>query len=164
MGRANIGRWQSLVKLLEDPEESIRLAVVEELQAEVKTIPLKPVVWQALNDPELSVRRLACKLPIRLKFAEMQTLRGCLDAASMQNAPQRAESAIYLLIQSGQRGMRTALGRAAESLVRDTYWLTLQGSALKDLALQKIHRAPLPDSCSRHFRKPPSLFWNGSSG
>jgi CRP-like cAMP-binding protein/HEAT repeat protein len=124
-----------LVKLLEDPEESIRLAVVEELQSEVKTIPLKPVVWQALNDPDLSVRRLACKLPIRLKFAEMQILRGCLDASSMQNTPQRAESAIYLLIQSGQRGMRTALGKAAESLVNDTYWLTLQGSALKDLAV-----------------------------
>lgn len=126
---------EHLVKLLEDNEESIRLAVVEELQAEVKTIPLKPVIWQALNDPALSVRRLACKLPIRLKFAELQMLRGCLDANSMQNAPQRAESAIYLLIQSGQRGMRTSLGKAAEALVRDTYWLTLQGSALKDLAL-----------------------------
>lgn len=125
-----------LVKLLEDPEESIRLAVVEELQAEVKTIPLKPVVWQALNDPDLSVRRLACKLPVRLKFAEMQALRGCLDANSMQSAPQRVESAIYLLIQSGQRGMRTALGKVVESLVRDTYWLTMQGSALKDLVLE----------------------------
>ncbi len=130
------GHWAvtSLVKLLEDPEEGIRLAVVEELQAEVNTIPLKPVLWQALNDPALSVRRLACKLPIRLKFAEMQFLRGCLDAASMQSAPYRTESAIHLLIQSGQRGMRTALGKAAESLVRDAYWLTLQGSALKELA------------------------------
>ena len=125
---------QSLVKLLDDPEETIRLAIVEELQAEVKTISLKPVVWQALNDPALSVRRLACKLPMHLNLAEIQTLRGCLDAASMQNAPQRAESAIYLLIQSGQRGMRPAMGRAVEFLVRDTYWLTLQGSALKELA------------------------------
>ena len=125
---------QSLLKLFDDPEETIRLAIVEELQAEVKTISLKPVVWQALNDPALSVRRLACKLPLHLNLAEIQTLRGCLDAASIQNAPQRAESAIYLLIQSGQRGMRPAMGRAVESLVRDTYWLTLQGSALKELA------------------------------
>jgi CRP-like cAMP-binding protein len=125
------------VKLLQDPEETVRLAVVEELQAEVKNIPLTPVVWQAMNDPALAVRRLACKLPIRLKFAGMQMLRGCLDSASMQSAPYRAESAIYMLIQSGQRGMRTALGKAAESLVRDTYWLTLQGSTLKEIAASK---------------------------
>jgi CRP-like cAMP-binding protein len=131
------GHWavQSLVKLLEDSEETIRLAVIEELQEEVKTIPLKPVMWQALNDPDLTVRRLACKLPIHLKLAETQMLLGCLDSSDMQNVPYRAESAIYLLIQSGQRGMRTALGRTAESLVRDTYWLALQGSVLKDLAL-----------------------------
>ncbi|CAG0974190.1 Cyclic AMP receptor protein [Anaerolineales bacterium] len=128
---------QSLVKLLEDPEETIRLAVMEELQAEVMTIPLKPVVWQTLNDPMLSVRRLACKLPIHLKFAEMQALRGCLDVDSMQSSPYRAESAIYLLIQAGQRGMRTALGKAAESLVRDTYWLTLEGSVLRELAAEE---------------------------
>jgi CRP-like cAMP-binding protein/HEAT repeat protein len=136
------GHWavENLVKLLEDPEESIRLAVVEELQAEVRTIPLKPVVWQALNDPDLSVRRLSCKLPIHLRFTEMQALRGCLDAVSMQSFPQRAESAIYLLIQAGQRGMRTSLGKAAESLVRDTYWLTLQGMALKDMAAENPPR------------------------
>jgi len=126
---------QSLVKLLEDTEENARLAVIEELQEEVKTIPLKPVVWQALNDPDLTVRKLACKLPVHLKLAETQMLLGCLDSSDVQAAPYRAESAIYLLIQSGQRGMRAALGRAAESLVHDTYWLTLQGLALKDLAL-----------------------------
>lgn len=126
---------QSLVKLLQDSEENVRLAVLEELQEEVKTIPLKPVIWQALNDPGLEVRRLACKLPIQLKWTEMQLLRGCLDGNAMQNTPYRAESAIYLLIQSGQRGMRTALGKAAESLVRDTYWLTLQGLVLKDLTV-----------------------------
>jgi CRP-like cAMP-binding protein len=129
------GAVKNLVKLLADPEENIRLAVIEELQEEVKTIPLKPIVWQALNDPDLSVRRQACKLPIRLKFAELQMLRGCLDGNAMQNAPYRTESAIYLLTQSGQRGMRTPLGKVAESLVQDTYWLTLQGFALKDLAL-----------------------------
>jgi CRP/FNR family cyclic AMP-dependent transcriptional regulator len=128
---------QGLVKLLEDPEENVRLSVVEELLEEVKTIPLKPVVWQALNDPNLTVRKLACKLPIQLKLAEMQMLRGCLDANAVQNASYRTESAIYLLIQSGQRGMRTVLGKVAETLVQDTYWLTLQGLALKDLALSK---------------------------
>jgi CRP-like cAMP-binding protein/HEAT repeat protein len=128
---------QGLVKLLEDPEENVRLAAVEELLEEVKTIPLKPVVWLALNDSSLAVRRLSCKLPIQLKLAEMQMLRACLDGNAAQNAAYRTESAIYLLIQSGQRGMRTALGKAAESLVNDTYWLTLQGLALKDLALSK---------------------------
>jgi CRP/FNR family transcriptional regulator, cyclic AMP receptor protein len=125
---------QSLLQLLEDPEETIRLAVVEQLLQEVKNIPLKPIAWHALNDSALAVRRLACKLPIPLKLTEIQTLRGCLDTASMQNAPQRAESAIYLLTQSGQRGIRAALGRLVESLVRDTYWLTMQGLALKELA------------------------------
>ena len=38
--------------------------------------------------------------------------------------------------------MRAALGRAAEASVRDTYWLTLQGSALKDLTLED--NPPLP--------------------
>jgi HEAT repeat protein len=133
------GHWatQSLVKLLQDPEPAIRLAVAEELQAEVTTIPLQPVVWQALNVPDLSVRRLVCKLPLRLKFAELQLLRGCLDAASIQNAPYRAESAVYLLIQSGQRGVRTSLGKMAEVLTLDTYWLTLQSLALKELALNE---------------------------
>ncbi len=126
-----------LATLLEDPEEGIRLAVAEELQAEVKTIPLKPVVWQMLNDPSLPIRRLACKLPIRLKFTEMQMLRGCLDDNSIKNSPQRTESAIYLLTQSGQRGMRTALGKATDSLVRDTYWLALQGTALEDMKVAK---------------------------
>ena len=126
---------KSLIKLLEDSEENVRFTVVEELQEEVKTIPLKPVVWQALNDPDLTVRRLACKLPIHLKLAELQMLRGCLDGSAIQNAPYRAESAIYLLIQANPRGMSTALGKAAESLVNDTYWLTLQGLALKELAL-----------------------------
>jgi CRP-like cAMP-binding protein/HEAT repeat protein len=125
---------QGLVKLLQDPEENIRFAVVEELLEEVKTIPLKPVVWQALNDPSLAVRKLACKLPVPLKLAEMQMLRSCLDANSMQSAPYRSESATYLLIQSGQRGMRAALGKVTEILLQDTYWLTLQGLALRDLA------------------------------
>ena len=125
---------KNLIKLLGDSEETIRLSVIEELQEEVKTIPLKPVIWQALNDPNLAVRRLACKLPIRLKWAEMQMLRGCLDAETAQAAPYRAESATYLLIQSNPGGTRAALGKAAESLVRDTYWLALQGSALKDMA------------------------------
>jgi CRP/FNR family cyclic AMP-dependent transcriptional regulator len=133
---------QDLVKLLEDPEENIRLAVVEELQDEVTTIPLKPIIWQALNDPDLQVRRLACKLPIHLKLAEIQMLRGCLDGGVIQNAPYRAESAIYLLIQADQRGMRTALGKAAESLVHDTYWLTMQGLAMKDLAFAKTSPRP----------------------
>jgi len=144
---------QNLVKLLEDSEQNIRLAVVEELQAEVQTIPLKPVVWQALNDPDLSVRRLACKLPIHLKFAETQMLRGCLDASAMQTAPYRTESAIYLLIQSGQRGMRAALGRVAESLVRDTYWLTLQGSALKELAQTENPRHPTARIMFKSFQE-----------
>ena len=145
---------QNLVKLLEDSEQNIRLAVVEELQAEVQqTIPLKPVVWQALNDPDLSVRRLACKLPIHLKFAEIQMLRGCLDGSAMQTASYRTESAIYLLIQSGQRGMRAALGRVAESLVRDTYWLTLQGSALKELAQAENPRRPTARIMFKSFQE-----------
>lgn len=126
----------ALLKLLTDSEEGIRLSVMEELQEEVKTIPLKPIVWQALNDPNLSVRRLACKLPIRLKFSEMQSLRGCLDTASMQSASFRAESAIHLLIQAGQRGMSIPLARVAEYMVKDAYWLNLQGSALMKLVSQ----------------------------
>ncbi len=125
---------QSLLKLLEDPEENIRLAIMEELQAETQSLPLMPLVWQALNDPSLAIRRLACKLPIAIKFTETQMLRSSLDAAAMQAAPLRAESAIYLLIQSRQRGMETLLGKTVESLTHDTYWMTLQGAALKDLA------------------------------
>ncbi|MCA1899121.1 MAG: cyclic nucleotide-binding domain-containing protein [Chloroflexi bacterium] len=127
----------SLLKLLEDPEEEIRLSVVEELQAQAGVIPLKPVLWQALNDPSLAVRRLACKLPLRLTFSALRTLRGCLDVSAAQNAPYRAESALYLLIQSGQRGLRASLGKMVELLTRDTYWLTLQGLAARDLALAK---------------------------
>lgn len=133
---------KSLVKLLEDSEATIRLAIAEELQEEVKSIPLQPVAWQAMNDPELSIRRLVCKLPTPLKFAELQLLRGCLDTSSLQSAPYRAESAIYLLIQAGQRGMSTVLARMAESLSLDTYWLTLQGLALKEFATQETPPRP----------------------
>jgi CRP-like cAMP-binding protein/HEAT repeat protein len=125
---------QNLVRLLEDPEENIRLAVIEELQGDIETMSLKPVLWQALNDPGLDVRRSACKLPILLKRAEMRALWECLEANAIQSAPNRAESAAYLLIRANQSGANAALGRTADALVRDSFWLALQGLALKELA------------------------------
>jgi hypothetical protein len=133
---------QILVSLLEDPEEHVRQTMIEELLEGAESIPLKPVVWQALNDPSPLVRQLACSLPIHLKLPEVRALRGCLETNVLQTAPGRGESAIYLLIRANQAAVSASLGKAADSLVRDAYWLALQGLALNDLA--KVEKAPRP--------------------
>ena len=125
---------QFLLRLLDDPEEGIRLAVVEELEEKIGNPPLKPVIWKALNDPSLTVRRAACNLPLPLGWAEMRLIRDCLESDAIQTEPNRAESAIYLLKRANQSGVRPALSRVAEALIRDAYWLTLQGLTLKEMA------------------------------
>ncbi|MCQ3936031.1 MAG: hypothetical protein DPW18_03170 [Chloroflexi bacterium] len=118
---------QFLMRLLDDPEESIRLAVIEELADDAGDMPLKPVLWKALNDPALEIRRAACALNIHFDRGTLRALWDCLDDEEIN----RAESAIYLLRRAGQRGVSAALGRMADSLIRDAYWLTLQALALK---------------------------------
>ncbi|NOH01937.1 MAG: hypothetical protein HND47_08200 [Chloroflexi bacterium] len=74
--------------------------MIEELADDVGTMPLKPVLWKALNDPALEIRRAVCNLEIRLDRATIRALWDCLDDGELN----RAESAIYLLRRAGQRG------------------------------------------------------------
>lgn len=123
-----------LARLLDDSEENIRLDVIEALREDIERIPLQPVLWKALNDPELSIRRSVCSLPIPLERAELGLLWDCLENDAVQKNPYRAESAVYLLKRGNQSGIRTSLGRLTDSLVRDAYWLTLHGLTLKEIS------------------------------
>jgi len=124
----------NLLRLLDDSEEGIRLAVVDALRDDIQNIPLKPLIWKALNDPGFEIRKAICNLPLRLERAEIVALWDCLNVTGLQENPERAQSAMYLLRRSDQAGVTSALGRMAEASIRDAYWMALQGIALHDLA------------------------------
>lgn len=131
---------QFLMHLLDDHEVSIRRALVEELQEDAAQIPLKPILWKALNDSDLEIRQAGCNLPIRMERADLKSLWDCLETAALQTDPNRAESAVYLLRRAGQTGVSLALSRITDALLNDAYWFTLQSISLKELA----HAQPKP--------------------
>ncbi|HNN13048.1 MAG TPA: cyclic nucleotide-binding domain-containing protein [Anaerolineales bacterium] len=138
---SHAARWMNnhwsvlhLQRLLDDSEESVRMAVLEALYDDIQIMPLKPLLWKALNDPSLEVRKAVCNLPLRLERAEISALWDCLTASDVEENPNRAESAIYLLRRSDQTGVTSTLSRMAESLIYDAYWMALPGIALHDQA------------------------------
>lgn len=133
---------QFLTRLLDDPEESIRLSLLAELDDDAATMPLKPILWKALNDHDLEIRRAVCNLPMQLGRLELGELSNATEGNAIQNDLNRAESAIYLLRRANQRGVRLALTRVTESLLRDAYWFTLQGITLKEVASAKSQPRP----------------------
>ncbi|HEX2995171.1 MAG TPA: MFS transporter, partial [Anaerolineales bacterium] len=142
----NQERWvvQFLMRLLDDPEESIRLAVIKELEPHIAGVPFQPILWKALNDPSIEIRKEVCNLLPRLGRNEINLLWKALDEDAFQKYPDLAESAVYLLRRVNQERAGAVFLRAAASILRDAYWLVQHGIALKSLAHSGKKSHPMP--------------------
>jgi CRP-like cAMP-binding protein/HEAT repeat protein len=124
---------QFLLRLLDDPEEGIRLAVIEELQPYAAEVPFQPIFRKALNDPSLEVRKAVCSLLPRLERAETGLLWKALHENAFREQPNLAESAVYLLRRVNEERAGAVFHRAADSILHDAYRLALHGISVKAL-------------------------------